>query len=79
MGEPLPARLTRGVLREGFFADIVVFDPQTIADRATFENPHQISVGVKHVFVNGQEVARDGKHTGAKPGRVLRGPGARLP
>jgi dihydroorotase/N-acyl-D-amino-acid deacylase len=67
----------RGVLREGFFADITVFDPATIADRSTFEQPHQLSVGVKHVFVNGSAVLRDGKHTGAKPGRALRGPGAR--
>ena len=67
----------RGVLREGFFADITVFDPATIADRSTFEQPHQLSVGVKYVFVNGTMVVRDGRHTGAKPGRVLRGPGAR--
>jgi len=67
----------RGVLREGFFADIAVFDPATIADRSTFEQPHQLSVGVKLVFVNGTLVVRDGRHTGAKPGRVLRGPGAR--
>jgi dihydroorotase/N-acyl-D-amino-acid deacylase len=67
----------RGLLREGFFADIAVFDPATIIDRSTFEQPHQISVGVKMVFVNGGMVVRDGKHTGAKPGQVLRGPGAR--
>jgi dihydroorotase/N-acyl-D-amino-acid deacylase len=67
----------RGVLREGFFADIAVFDPATIADRSTFEQPHQLSVGVKLVFVNGTLVVRDGRHTGAKPGRVLRGPGTR--
>ena len=65
----------RGVLREGFYADVVVFDPQTIADKATFEQPHQVSVGVKHVLVNGVSVVRAGKHTGAKPGRALRGPG----
>jgi N-acyl-D-amino-acid deacylase len=53
----------------------VVFDPQTIADRATFENPHQLAVGVKHVFVNGAQVLKDGEHTGAKPGRALWGPG----
>lgn len=68
----------RGVLREGMFADIVVFDPRTVADRATFEQPHQLSVGMQHVFVNGQAVVRDGKHTGALPGRVVRGPGYRL-
>lgn len=65
----------RGLLREGLFADIVVFDPATIADRATFTQPHQVSVGVKHVFVNGVQVVADGKHTGAKPGRIVRGPG----
>jgi N-acyl-D-amino-acid deacylase len=67
----------RGLLRQGFFADITVFDPNTIADRSTFEQPHQLSVGVQHVFVNGVQVLRDGKHTGAKPGRRLLGPGAR--
>jgi N-acyl-D-amino-acid deacylase len=64
----------RGFLRVGMFAD-VVFDPATIADRATFENPHQYSVGVMHVFVNGAQVLKDGEHTGAKPGRALWGPG----
>ena len=67
----------RGVLREGFFADIAVFDPATIADHSTFEQPHQLSVGVKYVFVNGTLVVRDGRHTGAKAGRALRGPGSR--
>ncbi|GIW51154.1 MAG: aminoacylase [Gemmatimonadales bacterium] len=67
----------RGLLRPGFYADIVVFDPETVADRATFEQPHQLSVGVRHVFVNGVAVVKDGKHTGAKPGRVIRGPGYR--
>ncbi|HEY4659827.1 MAG TPA: D-aminoacylase [Gemmatimonadaceae bacterium] len=65
----------RGLLREGMKADIVVFDPATIADLATFERPHQLSVGVRHVLVNGVEVVRDGAHTGAKPGQVVRGPG----
>jgi N-acyl-D-amino-acid deacylase len=65
----------RGFLRPGMFADVVVFDPQTIADRATFEQPHQYSIGVKHVFVNGVQVLKDGEHTGAKPGRALFGPG----
>ena len=65
----------RGFLKVGMFADVVVFDPETIADRATFENPHQYSVGVKHVFVNGMQVLKDGEHTGAKPGRALWGPG----
>ena len=67
----------RGMLREGFFADITVFDPSSIIDRSTFEQPHVLSEGVRHVFVNGTAVIRDGKHTGAKPGRVLRGPGSR--
>jgi dihydroorotase/N-acyl-D-amino-acid deacylase len=65
----------RGLLREGMFADVVVFDEKTIADLATFEKPHQLSVGVKHVFVNGVAVVNDGKHTGATPGRSVRGPG----
>jgi N-acyl-D-amino-acid deacylase len=65
----------RGLLRPGFYADLVVFDPATIADRATFEQPHQLSVGIKHVLVNGTLVVRDGTHSGAKPGRVVRGPG----
>src|SRR6266567_3501253 len=65
----------RGFIKEGMFADVVVFDPATIADRATFEKPHQYAVGVKHVFVNGVQVLKDGEHTGAKPGRALWGPG----
>jgi N-acyl-D-amino-acid deacylase len=65
----------RGFLKADYFADIVVFDPKTIADRATFEQPHQFAVGVKHVFVNGAQVLKDGEHTGAKPGRALWGPG----
>jgi N-acyl-D-amino-acid deacylase len=65
----------RGVLRPGMYADVVVFDPATIADRATFEQPHQLSVGMRQVFVNGTAVVRDGRHTGAKPGRIVRGPG----
>jgi N-acyl-D-amino-acid deacylase len=65
----------RGFLKAGMFADVVVFDPQTIADRATFENPHQLAVGVKDVFVNGVQVLKDGEHTGAKPGKALWGPG----
>jgi N-acyl-D-amino-acid deacylase len=65
----------RGLLKEGYFADVVVFDPQTIADKATYEKPHQYAVGVQHVFVNGVQVLKDGEHTGAKPGRALWGPG----
>src|SRR5216117_1144154 len=65
----------RGFLKEGMFADVVVFDPATIADRATYDKPHQYAVGVKHVFVNGVQAIKDGEHTGAKPGRALWGPG----
>ena len=65
----------RGFVKEGMFADVVVFDLATISDRATFEKPHQYAVGVKHVFVNGVQVIKDGEHTGAKPGRALWGPG----
>jgi N-acyl-D-amino-acid deacylase len=65
----------RGLLQEGYFADVVVFDPKTVIDRATYEKPHQYAVGVKHVFVNGVQVLKDGEHTGAKPGRALWGPG----
>jgi N-acyl-D-amino-acid deacylase len=57
------------------FADVVVFDPLTINDNATFEKPHQYATGMKHVFVNGVQVIKDGEHTGAKPGRALWGPG----
>lgn len=67
--------LDRGELREGFFADIVVFDPERIADNASFEEPHQYATGVRHVFVNGEQVLENGRHTGATPGRVIRGPG----
>ena len=65
----------RGFIRDGAFADVVVFDPATIADTATFEKPHQYAVGMRHVFVNGTQVLRDGEHTGAKPGRALWGVG----
>jgi N-acyl-D-amino-acid deacylase len=65
----------RGFIKEGMFADVVVFDPATIQDHATFEKPHQYATGVKHVFVNGVQVLKDGEHTGAKPGRALWGPG----
>jgi N-acyl-D-amino-acid deacylase len=65
----------RGLLAEGYFADVVVFDPDEIGDRATYEDPHQYSVGMVHVFVNGTQVLEDGEHTGATPGRVVRGPG----
>jgi N-acyl-D-amino-acid deacylase len=65
----------RGLLREGYYGDVVVFDPATIQDHATFARPQQLATGVDHVFVNGVQVLRDGKHTGAKPGRFVRGPG----
>lgn len=68
----------RGRLEQGYFADVVVFDPKTIADTATYEKPHQYAVGVKHVWVNGGQVLKDGQHTGQKPGRVVRGPGYRI-
>ena len=64
----------RGFLQPGMFADVVVFDPAAIADRATFEKPHQYAVGMTHVFVNGRHVLREGEHTGALPGRALWGP-----
>ena len=65
----------RGFIQDGMFADVVVFDPAKIADRATFDKPHQYAIGMKHVFVNGVQVLKDGEHTGAKPGRALAGPG----
>lgn len=65
----------RGSLIEGNYADVVVFNPKTITDRATFEDPHQYSEGMQHVFVNGTQVLKDGEHTEAMPGRVVRGPG----
>jgi len=67
----------RGRLAEGYHADIVVFDPATIADRATYAEPHQYAVGVRDVVINGLPALRDGAFTGAYPGRALRGPGAR--
>jgi N-acyl-D-amino-acid deacylase len=65
----------RGELKPGYFADVVVFDPETVQDHATFVEPHQYATGMVHVFVNGEQVLADGEHTGAKPGRVVRGPG----
>jgi dihydroorotase/N-acyl-D-amino-acid deacylase len=78
MTSAVAARLSirdRGLLREGFAADVVIFDPATIGDRATYESPHQLSTGVRHVLVNGVAVVSDGAHTGARPGRIVRGPG----
>ena len=65
----------RGKLAPGYFADLVVFDPATVVDHATFEKPHQLATGVEQVFVNGVAVIRDSQPTGATPGRVVRGPG----
>jgi len=65
----------RGLLAKGYYADVVVFDPETIADRATFEAPHQLATGVQHVFVNGGQVLANGEHTGETPGRFVKGPG----
>ncbi len=67
----------RGLLASGYYADIVVFDPAAIRDLATFEEPHQYAVGVHHVWVNGEQVLKDGEHTGATPGRFIKGPGYR--
>jgi N-acyl-D-amino-acid deacylase len=67
----------RGRIEKGFYGDIVVFDPSSIQDHATFAEPHQLSTGVLHVLVNGVQVLKNGEHTGAKPGRVVRGPGYR--
>ena len=66
---------SRGMLRTGYFADVVVFDPARIQDHATYEKPHQYATGMRHVFVNGVQVLKDGEHTGAKPGRFVKGPG----
>ena len=65
----------RGQLKPGMFADVVVFDPATVADTATYEKPHSYAVGIRDVLVNGVQVLKDGEHTGAKPGRALWGPG----
>ena len=65
----------RGKLEKGYFADVVIFDPEKIQDHATFEKPHLYSTGMQHVFVNGRQVLKNGEHTGATPGQVVRGPG----
>lgn len=80
MSSSVAARLSirdRGLLREGYLADVVVFDAKTVGDRATFEDPHQLSTGIRDVWVNGTRVLSDGEHTGATPGRVVHGPGWR--
>jgi N-acyl-D-amino-acid deacylase len=65
----------RGTLVSGNYADVVIFDPQTVKDLATFEEPHQLATGFVHIFVNGEQVLRDGSHTGTTPGRFVKGPG----
>ncbi len=65
----------RGALKAGYFADLAIFDPNTISDHATYEAPQRYATGMVHVFVNGVQVLKDGEHTGATPGRVVRGPG----
>ncbi len=65
----------RGLLQTGYYADLAIFDPAKVQDNATFENPHQYSTGMVHVFVNGVQVLKDGEHTNEKPGRIVRGPG----
>jgi N-acyl-D-amino-acid deacylase len=67
----------RGSLKSGFHADLAIFDPKTVGDTATFAKPQQYAVGMRHVFVNGVQVLKDGEHTGAKPGQVVHGPGYR--
>jgi len=67
----------RGMLRDGHYADVIIFDPETVGDRATFTDPHKLSVGVRDVWVNGTRVLANGEHTDAKPGKFVRGPGAR--
>lgn len=69
----------RGLLRPGMWGDVVIFDPATVTDHATFERPHQLSTGIRDVYVNGVAVVRNGRHTGAKPGRIVHGPGWRAP
>ena len=67
----------RGLLRAGMYADVVVFDPAKVTDHATFTDPHQLSTGIRDVWVNGTRVVKDSAHTGATPGRFVKGPGAR--
>lgn len=69
----------RGSLQEGYFADVVIFDANTIKDNATFEKPHQYATGMQHVFVNGGQVLKDGEHTGEFSGRFVKGPGYKAP
>jgi N-acyl-D-amino-acid deacylase len=75
----LPAQtfrfMDRGLIREGFAADLVILDDQTVVDKATFQNPHQYPEGIDTVIVNGQVVINEDQHTGARPGKILYGPG----
>jgi N-acyl-D-amino-acid deacylase len=75
----LPAQIlsidNRGLIQEGYYADITIFDASTVTDKATFEDPHQYAEGIYSVLVNGVIVVENGAHNGSKPGRVLRGPG----
>ena len=77
----MPAKNTgiqdRGSIKIDNYADVIIFDPKKVADKATFEKPHQYAVGMKHVFVNGIQVLNNGDHTGAMPGRIVHGPGWR--
>jgi len=65
----------RGMLKSGYYADVVIFNPATVTDHATFADAHRLASGVNHVFVNGVQVLKDGEHTGATPGRFIKGPG----
>jgi len=81
MSGAVAARLNlqdRGLLRPGYYADIVLFDPATITDHATFHEPHQLSTGIQDVWVNGTRVVRDGQHTGATPGQIVSGRASQL-
>ena len=68
----------RGYLKKGYFADIAIFNPDSIQDHATFKNPHQLSTGMNHVFVNGVQVLKNGNHTGKMPGKFIKGPGYKI-
>jgi len=78
----LPAQVLglkdRGLLRQGFWGDVVVFDPDTVTDMATYDNPKQYPKGIPYVLVNGQVVIDNGQHTGARPGKAVYGPGKRI-
>lgn len=69
----------RGLIKPGYYADVVIFDPASVVDHATFADAHRLATGVNHVFINGTQVLRDGEHTGATPGRFIKGPGYKVP